>query len=178
MTTIPGWTDGLPYNLFRANAAVHRLLQDAVTGLDVTITQLGIAVQLDELGHMSGSDLARRFRITPQSTSTALMHLEQLGWVRRIPHPVHRRVIWYELTDAGLTGVAEGRRRLASLQARLDELLGTTLMERAIADLATLTTAIDGPEPPAGPLWPAPAPEAGFRPARSAAQRRKVRRDA
>lgn len=93
MTAVPGWTDGLPHALFRAHQAVHRRVEAAVDGLGVTVTQLGIAVHLDELGHMSASDLARRFRITPQSASTALGNLDSLGWVRRVPHPYHGRVI-------------------------------------------------------------------------------------
>lgn len=151
---MPGWTDGLPYALFRANQAVHRRLLDAIQDLGVTITQLGLAVHLDELGHMSGSDLARRFRLTPQSISTALARLESLGWVTRVPHPVHKRVIWYEVTAKGLEGVHEGRRRLAAVHAELESLLGREVMRNAIADLSTMTLALDGPDTPAEPLWP------------------------
>jgi len=153
-TTVPGWTDGLPYALYRANQAVHRLLIEAIEGMGVTITQLGLAVHLDELGHMSASDLARRFRITPQSVSTALAHLERLGWVTRFPHPVHRKVIWYEVTPEGLRHVKEGRARLARLHAELAALLGGETMDATIQDLRRVTATIDGPEPPAGPLWP------------------------
>ncbi|WP_460776584.1 MarR family winged helix-turn-helix transcriptional regulator [Microbacterium sp. GXF7504] len=154
MTTVPGWTDGLPYALFRANQAVQRRLVDAIDGLDVTITQLGIAVHLDELGHMSGSDLARRFRITPQSASTALSALEARGWVTRVPHPFHGRVIWYEVTDAGRAGAQEGRRRIAVLQEQFAEQLGAESMRGAIEQLQAISTALDGAEPPAT-MWPA-----------------------
>ena len=153
-TTVPGWTDGLPYALYRANQAVHRLLVDAIEGMGVTITQLGLAVHLDELGHMSASDLARRFRITPQSVSTALGHLERLGWVTRFPHPVHKKVIWYEVTPEGLAHVKEGRERLARLHTELSALVGRDEMAAAIDDLHRITETIDGPEAPAGPLWP------------------------
>jgi len=153
---VPGWTDSLPYALYRANQAVHRRLLEAIDGMGVTITQLGLAVHLDELGHLSGSDLARRFKITPQSVSTALNHLERIGWVRRVPHPVHGRVIWYEVTPVGLDGVKEGRRRVASVQAELGELIGAERMSTAIERLHDLTVAVDGPDAPAEPLWPAP----------------------
>ncbi|WP_156760824.1 MarR family winged helix-turn-helix transcriptional regulator [Microbacterium karelineae] len=153
MTTVPGWTDGLPYALFRANQAVHRRLEEAIAGLDVTVTQLGIAVHLAELGHMSASDLARRFRITPQSASTALGSLESKGWVRRTPHPYHGRVIWYEVTDVGRTGVVEGRRRLAQLHESLREVLGEELMGAAIAQMHEVTEALDGPEIPSPTMW-------------------------
>jgi DNA-binding MarR family transcriptional regulator len=149
------WTDALPYSLFRANQAVHRLVTEAIEGMGVTITQLGITVHLDELGHMSGSDLARRFKITPQSSSTALARLEALEWVRRVPHPYHGRVIWYEVTDAGHAAAVEGRKRLARLHQELTELLGDQQMESAISSLTAITVAIDGPEPSLPTAWPA-----------------------
>jgi len=155
-TAVPGWTDGLPYTLYRANQAVHRLVLEAIDGLPVTITQLGLVVHLDELGHMSASDLARLFRLTPQSVSTALGHLERIGWVRRRPHPVHGRVIWYEATDEGLAGAEAGRERLAALDVRLRETLGGAEHDELIRDLRAVGVAIDGEPQPAGPLWPDP----------------------
>ena len=155
-TPVPGWTDGLPYTLYRANQAVHRLVAEAIDGMDVSITQLALVVHLDELGHLSASDLARRFRLTPQSVSTALGRLEALGWVTRLPHPVHRKVIWYEVTESGVAQAAEGRQRLVALQARLEDMFGPAFVTDTIADLQRITTEIDGPEPAAEPLWPVP----------------------
>lgn len=155
MTNVPGWTDGLPYMLFRANQAVHRRVLGAIDGMGVSITQLGIAVHLDKLGRLSGSDLARHFKITPQSASTALANLEKLGWVRRLPHPVHKRVIWYEITEAGSTAVAEGRARLEAFHAELAERLGADLVSRAVEALGEISVELEGPETPPGTLWPA-----------------------
>lgn len=155
MTTVPGWTDALPYTLFRANQAVHRGVVDAIDGMGVSITQLGIAVHIEKLGKLSGSDLARHFRITPQSVSTALANLEKLGWVQRIPHPVHKRVIWYEITATGVEGTRRGRDRLKAFQAELAERLGADLVARAIDVLGEISRALDGPDVPPGTLWPA-----------------------
>lgn len=155
MTTVPGWTDGLPYVLFRANQAVHRRLIDAIDGLGVSITQLGIAVHIEKLGRLSGSDLARHFKITPQSTSTALANLEKLEWVRRVPHPVHKRVIWYEITEVGAGHVAEGRARLEAFHAELVTQLGADRVTKALDVLADISTELEGPELPPGTLWPA-----------------------
>ncbi|MEL5991785.1 MarR family winged helix-turn-helix transcriptional regulator [Microbacterium phosphatis] len=155
MTAVPGWTDGLPYALFRANQAVQRRLAEAIDDMGVTITQLGIAVHLDELGHLSGSDLARRFKITPQSAAAALAALESRGWVTRVPHPFHGRVIWYEVTEAGHTGALEGRRRLAVLHDEFERLLGGPVVDKAIARLQAVSDALDGAEVPAVAMWPA-----------------------
>lgn len=155
MTTVPGWTDSLPYTLFRANQAVHRRVQEAIEGTNVSITQLGIAVHIEKLGRLSGSDLARHFKITPQSVSTALAHLENLGWVQRVPHPVHKRVIWYEITLTGIEGVNDGRSRLERFNAELAARLGADLAERATAVLLEISLELEGPDAPPGTLWPA-----------------------
>ncbi|WP_433379654.1 MarR family winged helix-turn-helix transcriptional regulator [Actinoplanes sp. CA-142083] len=150
----PGWQDGLPYVLYRAQQAVHRQAQDALDGLGVTVTQLGLAVHLDELGLMSASDLARRFHMTPQSVTTALAHLEKFGWARRLPHPVHRRVILHELTETGLAGVADGRARMAEVDRLLDEALPDGAHDEMIARLRELTVSLEGEEPEYLGAWP------------------------
>lgn len=152
----PDWQGGLPFTLWRTHHAVHRRLQETFEGMGVTITQLGLVVHLDDLGHMSASDLARRFRLTPQSVTTALGGLERAGWVRRLPHPVHRKVIWYELTAEGIAEVAEARARMNGVMAEIDELIGVDRRRELLERLNELATAIDGELPPAGPLWPAP----------------------
>jgi DNA-binding MarR family transcriptional regulator len=148
------WLAGVPYRLWRADQAVHRKVVAAIEDLGVTVTQLGITVHLDELGHMSASDLARLFRLTPQSVTTALGHLENLGWVRRLPHPVHKRVIWYEVTSKGLDAAAEGRARVAAVNAEIDAILGDARpgLDKA---LATISRLLDD-ELPTGTMWPVP----------------------
>lgn len=149
----PSWLDGLPYRLWRANQAAHRQVTAAIEDLGVTVTQLGITVHLNELGHMSASDLARLFRLTPQSTTIALNRLEKLGWVRRVPHPVHKRVIWYELTDLGLVNTDEGRRRVLAVHRRLDKLLAGP-DRQALDSALSAIAASAGDETPPGTIWP------------------------
>jgi DNA-binding MarR family transcriptional regulator len=149
------WLDGLPYRLWRANQALHRRVVAAIEDLGVTVTQLGITVHLDELGHMSASDLARLFRLTPQSVTTALGHLENLGWVTRIPHPVHKRVIWYEVTPTGLAAATEGRKRVAAVNEEVDEILGD-LERTALSDALTAITVSLDDDLPTGTMWPVP----------------------
>ncbi|EPD63994.1 MarR family winged helix-turn-helix transcriptional regulator [Streptomyces sp. HGB0020] len=151
----PQWQDGFPHVLWRAQQAVHRHTQSAIDGLGVTLTQLGLAVHLDELGLMSASDLARIFRLTPQSVTTALAQLERLGWVRRLPHPVHKRVVLHELTETGLAGVADGRARIAHADSALSEILGEE-RAAAIETLRRLTVALEGETPSQPSPWPVP----------------------
>ncbi|WP_030442613.1 MarR family winged helix-turn-helix transcriptional regulator [Actinoplanes subtropicus] len=155
------WQDGLPYVVYRAQQAVHRRAQAAIDSLDVTLTQLGLAVHLDELGLMSASELARRFHLTPQSVTTALAQLERAGWVRRRPHPVHRRVVLHELTEMGLAGVAEGRQRIAEVDALFTDLLPDGARDELIGQLKALAIALEGEDPDIASAWPIARPAAG-----------------
>lgn len=148
------WQDRLTYVLWRAQQAAHRRVQEELDGLGVTMTQLGLAVHLDELGLMSASDLSRLFHITPQSVTTALNQLERADWVRRLPHPIHKRVVLYELTEAGLAGVAEGRTRIAAVDDSFLDILGASGRDEAIGLLRSLTVALDGEDPVHPSIWP------------------------
>ena len=147
------WEHGVPHVLWRAQQAVHRRVHTALDGLGVTVTQLGLAVHLDELGLLSASDLARRFHLTPQSVTTALSQLERIGWVRRLPHPVHKRVILHELTETGLAGVVDGRARMAEVDRVLTEMLGEG-KDELVGRLRELTIALEGEDPADAAMWP------------------------
>ncbi|MDX2376331.1 MarR family transcriptional regulator [Microbacterium sp. LRZ72] len=142
------WMGGLPYRLWRANQVVTRHVATAMEDLGVTVTQLGITIHIDELGNMSASDLARLFRLTPQSVTTALNRLEQLGWVSRLPHPSHGRVIWYEVTEAGRAAAHEGRRRITAVNAEVDALLSPGDHDVFVRGLGAITAQLDGAELP------------------------------
>jgi DNA-binding MarR family transcriptional regulator len=150
------WQDGLPFLLWRTQLAVHRSLQDSIADLGVTMTQLGLAVHLFELGPLSASDLSRGYRITPQSVTTNLTQLERLGWITRHPHPVHGRIVLNLLTDAGRDGVAAGRAQIADATRGFEDLLGAPATDTVVASLKRIMTAIDGEDPKIGMLWPLP----------------------
>ncbi|MFV0373676.1 MarR family winged helix-turn-helix transcriptional regulator [Microbacterium sp.] len=149
------WTTGIPYRLWHVNQAVHRRVESAIAELGVTVTQLGIAVHLDDFGHLSASDLARMFRLTPQSTTLALGRLEKGGYVERVPHPTHKRVIWYELTRAGVDLADRGRTRVAAVDEELATVLGAEASAVVDAALTALERAADE-EVARQTMWPVP----------------------
>ncbi|GAA3706560.1 MarR family winged helix-turn-helix transcriptional regulator [Streptomyces tremellae] len=139
------WDGALTHVLWSAQNAVHRRVQEALEGLGVTATQLGLAVHLDELGPLSAADLSRGFHIAPQSVGTALGHLERLGWAGRRPHPVHGRVVLYALTDTGRAGVAHGREAMAEANEAVTAGLSAAEVARLTELLRRVTEGIDGP---------------------------------
>ncbi len=154
-TTPSEWLGGLPYRFWRTNQALHRRVVEAIEDLGVTVTQLGITVHLEELGYMSASDLARLFRLTPQSVTTALNRLEALDWVRRVPHPVHKRVIWYEVTETGREAVIEGRMRVAAVNREVEAVLDPAQRDALDAALRAISLRLDE-DLPTGTMWPVP----------------------
>jgi DNA-binding MarR family transcriptional regulator len=146
--------DSLPYTLWQAQNAVHRLVQEAVDDLGVTVTQLGLAVHLGKLGALSASDMSRGFRITPQSVSTALTRLDALGWVDRKPHPVHGRVVLFTLSETGHEGAREGSARMALVTERISGMLGADRGERLITGLRAVLQGLEGDDRPMEMLWP------------------------
>lgn len=149
-----GWSKELTYVLWRAQSVVHREVQRALDGLGVTVTQLGIAEHLREIGPLSASDLARGFGITPQSTTTALARLEALGWISRRPHPVHGRVVLNTLTPQGVAGAEAGADTIRALNARLAASLPSGSSQDLVGGLERLRAVLepDAREPEA--LWP------------------------
>jgi DNA-binding MarR family transcriptional regulator len=148
------WEDSFTHVLWRAQNAVHRSVQAALDELGVTATQLGLAVHLEELGPLSAADLSRGFHIAPQSVGTALSRLEKMGWVERRAHPVHGRVVLYELSDKGTDGAAQGRARMAAVNEQITRVLSRGELDDLIASLRRVIVEIDGPDAPIRSLWP------------------------
>ena len=148
------WDDQFTHVLWRAQNAVHRRVQEALDALGVTPTQLGLAVHLDELGPLSAADLSRGFHIAPQSVGTALNRLEKLGWVHRRTHPVHGRVVLYELTETGLAGTARGRQAMAEANGTVQADLSEADLNVLTGLLRRITAGIDGPDVPVTSMWP------------------------
>lgn len=148
------WWDGLPYTLWRTHNAVNRVLQDAIKDLGVTVTQLGLAVHLDQLGALSASDLARGIHVTPQSVATALARLDKLGWVDHQPHPVHGRVVLFSLTEQGRQGVRAGSARMTEVTDRVNSVLSEGGSESVVSELRRILLELEGSDRPMEPLWP------------------------
>lgn len=145
------WLRSTPYLIWRANAVVHRELQEGLADLGVSISQWGIMEHLDEFGVLSAADVARGIRLTPQSVSTAVGILERSGCIVRRPHPGHGRVVLWELTAVGADVVARGRERVAKVRGAVDAVLPPGGPE--VAALAALVERLDGPQQSFEPRW-------------------------
>ncbi|MEQ7127579.1 MarR family transcriptional regulator [Actinopolymorpha sp. B11F2] len=70
------------------------------------------------------TELARRAGMTPQAMSDLVSHLEQHGYVRRVPDPVDRRGRVVVYADRGTSAAMVATSFFADLEARWDGIVG------------------------------------------------------
>jgi DNA-binding MarR family transcriptional regulator len=121
---------GISYAIARLQQRVFAGITERVAQYGLTTLQFTTMSVLNRHGApLSTSQLARRALMTPQSMSEVIHALERKGFIKRNPHPNHRRTLPATLT-------AKGRRVLASCEAAVAEfedlmLEGFTEEERA-----------------------------------------------
>jgi DNA-binding MarR family transcriptional regulator len=109
---------------------------------------LRLLSQLDELGPVTVTELARADRSSQPTTSAAVSGLEQRALIGRVPHPTDARSHRVELTAHGRAVLAQARERHGRILA--DQMTRRSLdpsdLERAVDLLRRLTTTPDEQE--------------------------------
>lgn len=120
--TMPGYAVAQLYRLLRHG------MDDALRACDLTTPQWAALGCMAKNAGISGAELARVHRLTPQTMNTILHNLEQHGMIRREQHPTQGTVLCVFLTDLGHERFAEATRRVEAVQERM--LSGLTQGER------------------------------------------------
>ena len=105
--------------LRQAQAATRLTLERALADLGVTPPQVTILSLLRAHPGLSGADLARVAALTPQTTGVIIRNLERKGTIRKMPHPVHGRVLQWTLTGRGTALLGRCRRHVSAQERRL-----------------------------------------------------------
>jgi DNA-binding MarR family transcriptional regulator len=87
-----------------------RVLRQQRAELSITLTHLSAMATLEKNGPMSPGELASQERVQPPSMTKVLATLEEVGFVRREPHPTDRRQAIIVLTPTGLELLESERR--------------------------------------------------------------------
>jgi DNA-binding MarR family transcriptional regulator len=114
----------LGYLLRQAQAAARLTLERALAGLAVTPPQFAVLTMLKAYPGLSGADVARVALLTPQTVGVIIRNLERDGAIRKMPHPVHGRVLQWTLTRRGETLLDRCRRHVNAMERRLAAGLG------------------------------------------------------
>lgn len=85
----------------------------ALTPVGVTMAQLQVLTPLVDEPGMSGAQLARVRRVSPQTIHALLMATEERGWIRRSTDPENNRTLLAKLTPQGRRICAAGRENRA-----------------------------------------------------------------
>jgi DNA-binding MarR family transcriptional regulator len=133
-------TSRVGYLLKRAQSVLHDAMVEALSSLDLTVTQFAVLTALDDEPGLSNADLARRAFVTPQSMHAVLQELERRQFVVRHAHPQHQRVLQGALTEAGRRTLRSG----ADAVNTVEEQMLNNLSEAARLKLASaLSSCID-----------------------------------
>jgi DNA-binding MarR family transcriptional regulator len=114
----------LAYLLRQAQAATRLTMERSLADIGVTTPQFVVLTMLRAYPGLSGADLARVALLTPQTVGVIIRNLERSGAIRKIPHPVHGRVLQWTLTRRGERLLDKCRRRAHALERRLAAGLG------------------------------------------------------
>ena len=130
----------LAYLLRQAQAAARLRLERALADLAVTPPQFAVLTMLKAYPGLSGADVARVALLTPQTVGVIIRSLERDGAIRKMPHPVHGRVLQWTLTRRGETLLDKCRRHVNAVERRLAAGLGAkaeATIRRWLAKIAT-----------------------------------------
>ena len=104
MTTSPSSAELVTY----AARLVRVVRRSAATDSTAALRLLS---QLDELGAVTITELARADRSTQPTISAGIRNLEERGWVSRVSNPDDARSTLLELSDSGRAELLAARRR-------------------------------------------------------------------
>ena len=107
------------YQMKRAQHALRLEMDAVLRGLGVTTPQYAAMSVLGEEAGLSGSTLARRCFVAPQTMNLILVKLAGAGLIERRPHPEHGRVIQANLTDRGEDLLARAHALIEAVEERM-----------------------------------------------------------
>ncbi len=112
-------TSHVGYVLKRAQHALRRSMDDALTAVDLTTPQYAVLIALVEEPGLSNAELARRSFVTPQSMIRVVAGLEHRGLIARHEHVGNARVLDAELTDAGRDVASQAQAIVAEIESAM-----------------------------------------------------------
>ena len=112
-------------DLIQSVGLLVRRVRAAAASHELSLTESAVLARVAKHGPVTIADLARAESMKPQSMGSTVAALEEMGYVRRKPHPTDGRQVHIDLTPKGLAvrnRLGDAKRNwLAQAVARLDE---------------------------------------------------------
>lgn len=94
-------------------------MERTLADLGATPPQFVVLTMLRAYPGLSGAELARVALLTPQTVGVITRNLERSGAIAKAAHPVHGRMLQWNLTRRGQRLLENCRRRTLALERRL-----------------------------------------------------------
>ena len=119
----------------------HRIVEGVnAAGFPQRPAHSAVMAHIDIEGGTRLSTIAARANITPQAVGELVDDLERLGYVVRQPDPDDRRAKRIVLTDRGRKSVTAALDTIATLEAELEDLLGSDQLAALHDSLSRILT--------------------------------------
>lgn len=89
-------------NLMQAVGLLVRRIRSEAHADEISLTEAVVISRLEKDGPATTAELARAEGMKPQSMGTTIASLEELGLVKRKPHPTDGRQVLIELSAKGI----------------------------------------------------------------------------
>jgi DNA-binding MarR family transcriptional regulator len=120
----------------------HRIVDGVIAaGFPQRPAHSAVMAHIDIEGGTRLTTIAARANITPQAAGELVDDLERLGYVVRQPDPDDRRAKRIVLTERGQACVAAALSTIASMEAELEDLLGSDALAHLHDILSRIVTA-------------------------------------
>ena len=125
----------------------HRIVEGVnAAGFPQRPAHSAVMAHIDVNGGTRLSTIAARANITPQAVGELVDDLERLGYVVRQPDPDDRRAKRIVLTDRGRESIAAALDTIATIEAELDDVLGTDKVAELHHSLSRILSTASPPE--------------------------------
>ncbi|KQV21673.1 MULTISPECIES: MarR family winged helix-turn-helix transcriptional regulator [unclassified Kitasatospora] len=129
----------------QAEQAMMAAKAEALRGLELTVPQYAVLLQLADRPDRSGAQLARGAAVTPQTMAGVLANLEAKGLIERQQSEVHGKVMLSRLSETGRALVAEADTRAVGVEAALWSAFDPAEREQLRALLLRAVSALQRP---------------------------------
>lgn len=112
-------TEPILLDLMRLQELLRATLDRAARGAGLGTSEYVVLRALAQTPGLSGAELARVVKVTPQSMHGVLVRLQRDGSIEPGPHPTDKRLRVFSLTRAGWAAARAATTGAAEIEARL-----------------------------------------------------------
>lgn len=135
--------DRLLYQLAIAEHVMHTRLDADLLQSRLTITGYSVLLLIWYMPGISASEIARKTLISQQAAARLTTRLIQIGYLKKVPNPTHRKILKHKLTEAGHAVLKQADGIVAKWERQARRQLGSQSVESFFQHLHVLRTVFE-----------------------------------